>query len=65
MALAVPVLDSTRIREELGWGETRDTASTLREWLTGVAEDAGGPTPPLRPDGEPETAASGASGAGQ
>jgi nucleoside-diphosphate-sugar epimerase len=49
MGLGVPVLDSTRIREELGWRETRDAASTLREWLTGLAEGAGGATPPLEP----------------
>jgi nucleoside-diphosphate-sugar epimerase len=50
LGLAVPVLDSTRVRRELGWRENRDAASTLREWLTGVSEGAGGPTPPLRPD---------------
>jgi UDP-glucose 4-epimerase len=49
LGLGVPVLDSTRIRTELGWRETRDAASTLREFLAGVAEGAGSETPPLAP----------------
>jgi nucleoside-diphosphate-sugar epimerase len=49
LGLGVPVLDTTRIRAELGWQETRDAESTLREWLEGVAGGAGGETPPLEP----------------
>jgi nucleoside-diphosphate-sugar epimerase len=49
LGLGVPVLDATRIRTELGWRETRDAESTLREWLAGVAGGAGGETPPLEP----------------
>jgi UDP-glucose 4-epimerase len=49
LGLGVPVLDSTRIRTELGWRETRDAASTLREFLAGVAEGADSETPPLAP----------------
>jgi UDP-glucose 4-epimerase len=50
LGLGVPALDTTRIRTELGWRETRDAESTLREWLDGVASGAGGDTPALEPD---------------
>lgn len=50
LGLGVPVLDSTRIRRELGWSETRDGESTLREWLIGVADEAGADEPPLEQD---------------
>ena len=53
LALGVPVLDSTRIREELGWHETRDAEATVREWLTAPAEHAGDDAPPLDRDGDP------------
>jgi UDP-glucose 4-epimerase len=52
LGLGVPVLDSTRIRTELGWRETRDAVSTLRDFLAGVAEGAGSDTPPLAPAAE-------------
>ena len=52
LGLGVPVLDTSRIRNELGWGETHDAESTLREWLAAVADGAGEPTPPLAPDGD-------------
>ena len=48
LALGVPLLDSTRAREELGWTPTRDGLETIRELLHGLADRAGGPTPPLR-----------------
>ena len=50
LGLGVPVLDSTRVREELGWRETRDAASTVRESLVGMADEAGAETPPLEDD---------------
>jgi UDP-glucose 4-epimerase len=52
LGLGVPVLDSTRIRDELGWRETRDAETTLREWLTALARQEGEDTPPLDPDRE-------------
>ena len=48
LALGVPLLDCTRAREELGWTPTRDALQTVRELLLGVADRAGGRTPPLR-----------------
>jgi nucleoside-diphosphate-sugar epimerase len=47
MGLAVPMLDSGRARSELGWAPDHDARDTLRELLTGIAEGAGEPTPPL------------------
>jgi UDP-glucose 4-epimerase len=58
MGLGVPVLDTTRIRRELGWRETRAADETLHEWFGGLAEGAGGQTPPP----EPERVSDGASG---
>ena len=49
LGLGVPVIDSGLIRRQLGWRETHDGESTLREWLTGLAEGAGGASPPLEP----------------
>lgn len=48
LALGVPLLDATRAREELGWAPSRDGLGTVRELLEGLADGAGGPTPPLR-----------------
>ena len=48
LALQVPLLDTTRAREELGWTPTRDSVSTICELLGGLADAAGAATPPLR-----------------
>jgi UDP-glucose 4-epimerase len=48
LALGVPLLDTTRAREELGWSPSRDGIETIRELLDGLADRAGGTTPPLR-----------------
>jgi UDP-glucose 4-epimerase len=48
LALSMPLLDCTRAREELGWTPARDGVETIRELLRGIADRAGGPTPPLR-----------------
>jgi UDP-glucose 4-epimerase len=49
MALAVPVLDTTRAREELGWQPRRSAGEALLDLLEGMRERAGTPTPPLDP----------------
>jgi UDP-glucose 4-epimerase len=49
MGLAVPVMDTTRAREHLGWTPTMDSESALRELLEGMRETSGLDTPPLRP----------------
>jgi nucleoside-diphosphate-sugar epimerase len=48
LALGVPLLDCTRAREELGWQPAHDGIETIRELLQGLADRAGGKTPPLR-----------------
>ena len=49
LALGVPLLDCTRAREELGWAPAHDALETFVELLHGLADRAGGRTPPLRP----------------
>ena len=51
MALLVPVMDTTRAREELGWTPRHDAGAALRELLAGLHEGAGFPTPPLQAGG--------------
>ena len=48
LALGVPLLDSSRARAELDWQPRWTSEETARELLTGLAERAAGPTPPLR-----------------
>jgi UDP-glucose 4-epimerase len=45
--LSVPVLDTSRARDELGWTPTVDALDTLREFLDGFRQGRGGATPPL------------------
>ena len=49
LAFALPLLDSTKARRELGWEPTKDAVSVLREVVDGIADAASGPTPVLRP----------------
>jgi UDP-glucose 4-epimerase len=50
MGLAVPLMDATRARTELGWEPLRDARDALMELLEGIRERAGVETPPLAPD---------------
>ena len=50
LALQLPLLDTTRIRTELGWSPTVSSLDALREVLEGMADHAGAHTPPLAPD---------------
>jgi hypothetical protein len=50
MGLAVPVMDTRRAREELGWAPRHDAAAALRELLDGMRDRAGAETPPLAAD---------------
>lgn len=50
MALAVPLMDASRAREELGWEPLRDAREAFMELLEGIRESAGEETPPLAPD---------------
>jgi UDP-glucose 4-epimerase len=47
MGLAVPVMDTRRAREELGWTPRRDAGEALLELLEGMRSRAGAETPPL------------------
>jgi UDP-glucose 4-epimerase len=49
MGLAVPVMDSRRAREELGWTPRHDAGAALLELLEGIRDRAGADTPPLDP----------------
>ena len=44
-----PLLDSARARRELGWTPTRTATEALVEFAEGMADGAGGSTPPLLP----------------
>lgn len=50
LALQLPLLDTTRIRTELGWAPAVSSLDALREVLVAMADHAGGPTPPLTAD---------------
>jgi nucleoside-diphosphate-sugar epimerase len=49
MGLCVPVMDTTRARNELGWEPAHSASDALLELLDGMREGAGAPTPPLDP----------------
>ena len=51
MALAVPLMSTRRIREELGWRPERNAGDALLELMRGMREGAGVHTPPLEPGG--------------
>ncbi len=50
MALAVPVMDTRRARQELGWTPRRDSGEALLDLIEGIRTRAGLDTPPLAPD---------------
>ena len=47
LGMAAPSMDTTRIRTELGWSQTRSPAESLRELVNGMRHRAGGRTPVL------------------
>ncbi len=49
MGLAVPVMDTTRAREQLGWAPRWSSREALLDVLAGMREPAGMDTPPLEP----------------
>jgi nucleoside-diphosphate-sugar epimerase len=49
MGLGVPVMDTRRAREQLGWNPRRSATSALEELLAGMRAPAGRDTPPLHP----------------
>jgi nucleoside-diphosphate-sugar epimerase len=51
MAFAVPVMDTTRARTELGWEPAWTASEALLDLLAGMRDGAGLDTPPLEPGG--------------
>jgi UDP-glucose 4-epimerase len=47
MALAVPLMDTTRAREELGWEPSHGADEAIRDVLEGISKGGRLPTPPL------------------
>ena len=50
MGMGVPLMDTRRIRDELGWAPRVDADAALLELIAGIRESAGVPTPPLAPE---------------
>jgi UDP-glucose 4-epimerase len=50
LVLGLPLLDTTRARDELGWVPRRSATDAVRELLDGIAEGAGSSTAPLARD---------------
>ncbi|MGW4368620.1 NAD-dependent epimerase/dehydratase family protein [Nocardia takedensis] len=48
--LRLPILDIARARADLGWTPRIPSTAVLREFVVGLVEGAGAPTPPLRAD---------------
>ena len=66
LALGVPMMDTTRAREELGWEPTVSSLEALDDLLRGMRNAEGAPTPPLEPTaGGPLRAREIATGIGQ
>jgi hypothetical protein len=49
MALGVPLMDTARMREELGWTPRRSSGGALLDLLAGMRDHSGAETPPLDP----------------
>ena len=47
MGLGVPVMDTSRIRDELGWKETVSSGDALLDLIAGMRDRSGADTPPL------------------
>ncbi|MFJ6694816.1 NAD-dependent epimerase/dehydratase family protein [Streptomyces sp. NPDC091272] len=47
--LRMPLMDCTRAREELDWRPRHSSVKVLEEFLSGLRDGSGGPTPPLAP----------------
>jgi nucleoside-diphosphate-sugar epimerase len=66
LALGVPMMDTTRAREELGWEPSVSSLDALDDLLRGMRHAEGAPTPPLEPTaGGPMRAREFATGVGQ
>jgi UDP-glucose 4-epimerase len=50
MALNVPIMDTSRAREELGWSARHSSRDALMDLLHGLRDGSGADTPPLAPE---------------
>jgi nucleoside-diphosphate-sugar epimerase len=50
LALGLPVMDTSRVRTELGWQPRYSATAAVAEMIRGLVAGAGGETAPLRPD---------------
>jgi hypothetical protein len=48
MGLSVPLMDTRRVRTELGWEPRYTSLAAVLELLAGIRDGAGSPTPPLQ-----------------
>lgn len=48
--LRLPIMDTSRARDELGWSPRHDALEAIGEFLEGLRQGAGTATPPLAPD---------------
>jgi nucleoside-diphosphate-sugar epimerase len=66
LGFGVPLMDTVRARDMLGWSPGRTAAEALRELVAGFRKGAGAPTPPLDPaSGGPLRSGEIASGVGE
>lgn len=66
LALGVPMMDTSRAHEELGWAPTASSLDAFEDLLNGMRRAEGAPTPPLGPTaGGPARAREFATGVGQ
>lgn len=65
LVLSIPLLDTNRIRSELGWEPRVSSLDAMREVLEGMVAGAGGETPTLAPDSSGGRLAEVASGVGE
>jgi UDP-glucose 4-epimerase len=49
LLIDTPLMDTSRARAELGWSPSRSATHAAVEFLEGIADGAGGATPPLAP----------------
>jgi UDP-glucose 4-epimerase len=50
LALSLPIMDTSRVRTELGWQPQHSSLDAIRTFLDGLRAGEGGDTPTLRPD---------------
>lgn len=53
LGLGVPLMDTRKVREDLGWEPDHDAGDALLEVLEGIKDGAGGPSAALRPLASP------------